>query len=262
MISFCTGTSICSLYVLIFLPNVKCWRSREKPCAAAGFGNHIFKNSSHCLAQETDMAKTTNRRRKRTGGKRAAPASGGGMAPWYVLAATVIAGIVYMDNRAAGPEPASTAIRTASIERESRKVEREAVLPRPKQKPAAERVEEKLPAFSGKWFICTTQTDYCVLDGATILYAGRKVRLADIDAPAIAEARCDAERLRGGDAKLRLREILNEGDVTLVASGSGGRGKAGAAPHLVLRNGKSVGHRLVSEGFAKPWTGRHQSWCG
>src|SRR5690606_17914462 len=121
------------------------------------------------------------------------------------------------------PEKGAAAIRTASIERTENKVERQALLARPKQRPVEAAVdkpavEEKLPAFSGKWFICTTQTDYCVLDGSTILYAGRKVRLADVDTPAIAEARCDAERSRGGDAKLRLREILNEGNVTLVAA--------------------------------------------
>jgi endonuclease YncB( thermonuclease family) len=213
------------------------------------------------------MAKTAGRRKKRAGSKRAAPARRGGMAHWYVLGAAVVGGILYLDNRLPGPETPATAIRTASIERKETTVEREAVLARPKQRPAEKAVEqalpmpEKLPAFSGKWFICTTQTDYCVLDGSTILYAGRKVRLADVDTPAIAEARCDAERLRGGDAKLRLREILNEGDVTLVAKG-GVSGKAGAAPHLVLRGGQSVGQQLVKEGLARPWTGKHQSWCG
>lgn len=214
------------------------------------------------------MAKTAGRRKKRAGSKRAAPARrGGGMAHWYLLGAAVVGGILYMDNRLPGPETPATGIKTASIERKEKPAEREAVLARPKQRPAEKTVEqalpapEKLPAFSGKWFICTTQTDYCVLDGGTILYAGRKVRLADVDTPAIAGARCDAERLRGGDAKLRLREILNEGDVTLVAKG-GVSGKAGAAPHLVLRGGQSVGQRLIGEGLARPWTGKHQSWCG
>jgi endonuclease YncB( thermonuclease family) len=211
------------------------------------------------------MAKKTTGRRKASGAKRSASARRGGMAHWYLLAAVVVGGIVYMDNWTPGPETAATAIRTASIERKEKKVEREAVRPRPKARPAEAveqrlPVEEKLPPFSGKWFICTTQTDYCVLDGSTILYAGRKVRLADADAPAIAGARCDAERLRGGDAKLRLREILNEGGITLVAGKGGPAGRAGG--HFVLRDGQSVGRRLVKEGFAKPWTGRHQSWCG
>ncbi len=212
------------------------------------------------------MAKKTTRRKKTSGAKRSG-ARRGGMAHWYVLGAAIIGGILYMDNTSPGPESTATGIRTASIERKEKKAERETALVRLKPKPAIRAEQaipepEKLPAFSGKWFICTTQTDYCVLDGSTILYAGRKVRLADVDAPAIAEARCDAERSRGGDAKLRLREILNEGDVTLVAAKGKSPGRAGAAPHLVLRNGQSIGHRLVSEGFARPWTGRHQSWCG
>jgi len=211
------------------------------------------------------MAKKTTRRKKSGGAKRSSARRGGGMAHWYVLGAAIVGGILYMDYRVPGPENAATGIRTSSIERREKKVEREAVAARPK--PVA-RVEqklpepEKLPAFSGKWFICTTQTDYCVLDGSTILYAGRKVRLADIDAPAIADARCDAERSRGGDAKLRLREILNEGDVTLVSANGGSPGKGGASRHLVVRNGQSIGNRLVREGLARPWTGQHRSWCG
>lgn len=207
------------------------------------------------------MAKKTTRRKKTTGGKRASPAGRqGGMAHWYVLGAAVIGGIVYMDYRGPGPEPAATGIRTASIERTEKKAARETVQVKPKQRPSqleeqALPAAEKLPAFSGKWFICTTQTDYCVLDGSTILYAGQKVRLADIDAPSIADAKCDAERSRGGDAKLRLREILSEGNVSLVAAKGEGR-------HLVMRGGQSIGQRLVQEGFARSWTGRHQSWCG
>ncbi|MFC3075468.1 thermonuclease family protein [Shinella pollutisoli] len=206
------------------------------------------------------MAKAKGRRKKRVAAKRPPAARRGGMTPWYVTGVAVVAAAVYFGDAGGRPETPAAAIRTASIERGEKVRTRQAVLPRPKQRPA-ETVEEKLPPFAGKWFICTTQTDYCVLDGNTILYAGRKVRLADIDAPAIAEARCDAERLKGGDAKLRLREILNEGGVTLAAvKGAGAR--TGAAPHLVLGNGRSVGARLVGEGLARPWTGRHQSWCG
>ena len=213
------------------------------------------------------MVKKATRRKKTSGRKRSAASRPGGMMHWYLLGAAVVAGVVYMDGRAAGPETPASAIRTASIERTEKKREREAVSVRPKPRPvvAVEQklpVPEALPAFSGKWFICTTQTDYCVLDGGTILYAGRKVRLADIDAPAIAEARCEAERARGGDAKLRLREILNEGGVTLSSAKERPAERAGATARLVLRNGQSIGHRLVKEGLARPWTGRHQSWCG
>ena len=209
------------------------------------------------------MAKTANRRKKRTGAKRASPAKRGGMAHWYLIGAAVVGGVLYMDNAGLKPEAAVSAIRTASIDRKEQKV----AVPTPKVAVARKAEQampaaEKLPPFSGKWFICTTQTDYCVVDGSTLLYAGRKVRLADIDTPAITGARCDAERSRGGDAKLRLREILNEGEVTLVeAKGKTGE-RAGAAPRLVLRDGRSIGGRLVREGLARPWTGRHQSWCG
>ncbi|MCP8894149.1 thermonuclease family protein [Shinella daejeonensis] len=207
------------------------------------------------------MAKTAAKRSRKTTRRKARSGAGrSGMAPWYLLGVAMIAGIVYLDGREAKPPRTDTAVRTASIERGAKPAERRtAVSAVPAARPQAP-VAEKLPAFSGKWFICTTQTDYCVLDGNTILYAGRKVRLADIDAPAVADARCDAERLRGGDAKLRLRELLNGGQVT-VAPGSGDASGSGLSRRVVMRDGQSVGSHLVREGLARPWTGRHQSWC-
>ena len=62
------------------------------------------------------MAKKTTKRKKSAGARRTTRARGG-MAHWYVLGAAVIGGILYMDNRAPGPESAATGIRTASIER-------------------------------------------------------------------------------------------------------------------------------------------------
>ncbi len=227
------------------------------------------------------MAKTAAKRRKRTTAKRGgrSAAQRGSMMPWYLLGAAVVAGVVYLDGRAVTSLWSDTTIRTASIERKAKPVgQRPVVTPAvrpvvqavppettamrvvPDVRPQA-LVGEKLPAFSGKWFICTTQTDYCVLDGKTILYAGRKVQLADIDAPGIADARCEAERLRGGDAKLRLREILNGGQVTLGSAGDAG-GQSGATRQVVLRDGRSVGGHMVREGLARPWTGKRQSWCG
>lgn len=185
------------------------------------------------------MAKVKGKR------KRKAAAGRGGMMPWYLAGTAVVAAAVYFGDAGSRPEAPPAAIRTASIERSE------------KARPA-DAAEERLPPFAGKWFLCTTQTDYCVLDGNTILYAGRKVRLADVDVPAIAGARCDAERLKGGDAKLRLREILNEGAVTLAAAGP----DAGKGAQVVLANGKSAGARLIGEGLARPWTGKHRSWCG
>ena len=205
------------------------------------------------------MARAGNGKRKRRAPGKRQGAARGGMAPWYVLGLLVVAGMVLYDRGFSlpGPESGAGAIRTASVDRRAVK---DAVMPRPKQRPLEEDVAlPALPAFSGKWFICTT--DYCVLDGNTILHAGRKVRLADIDAPSVADARCDAERLRAGDAKLRLREILSEGEVTLGAASSAD-GRKGAEPRVVLVKGQSAGGQLVREGLAKPWTGKHRSWCG
>ena len=31
---------------------------------------------------------------------------------------------------------------------------------------------------------------------------------------------------------------------------------------VVMRDGKSVGQTLVTEGLAEEWTGRRRNWCG
>jgi endonuclease YncB( thermonuclease family) len=49
----------------------------------------------------------------------------------------------------------------------------------------------------------------CVVDGDTFWLDGVKIRIADIDAPELSPARCEAERLKGEAAKSRLQRLLN-----------------------------------------------------
>jgi hypothetical protein len=53
----------------------------------------------------------------------------------------------------------------------------------------------------------------CVIDGDTIEYMGRRVRMVDYDAPEIGEPKCTYELEVGHHAKNRLLEILNSGSV-------------------------------------------------
>jgi endonuclease YncB( thermonuclease family) len=55
----------------------------------------------------------------------------------------------------------------------------------------------------------------CVLDGGTIYVNNQRVEVAGIDAPSIADAKCDAERDRGIAAATELAMILNSGPVVL-----------------------------------------------
>lgn len=100
----------------------------------------------------------------------------------------------------------------------------------------------------------------CVVDGDTFWLAGEKIRLADINAPETAQAQCSAERIRGEAAKLRLLELLNEGPLDLVG-GPRSRDRYGRRLAIAIREGESLGARLVSEGLAEPWRGRRSSWC-
>ena len=100
----------------------------------------------------------------------------------------------------------------------------------------------------------------CVVDGDTFWLAGEKVRIADINAPETHQAQCPAERELGEAAKQRLLELLNAGPVTLV-DGPRSRDRYGRRLAIAMRDGQSLGSRLVAEGLAEPWRGRRSSWC-
>lgn len=99
----------------------------------------------------------------------------------------------------------------------------------------------------------------CVVDGDTIWLQGRKIRLADIDAPETHDPRCSSEKALGERATLRLQQLLN-GEVALRPIGRD-RDRYGRFLRRVLVNGRSVGDLLVSEGLARPYAGHRRPWC-
>lgn len=100
----------------------------------------------------------------------------------------------------------------------------------------------------------------CVIDGDTLFYHGRQIRIADIDAPEIGHPQCDAELARAGRAKNRLQVLLNAGRFTLQAY-ERPRDRYGRELLIVTRGGQSLGGVLVSEGLAHPWVGHKLPWC-
>lgn len=100
----------------------------------------------------------------------------------------------------------------------------------------------------------------CVVDGDTFWLDGEKVRIADINAPETHGARCPQERTRGDAATARLIGLLNAGPFTLEPYARD-RDRYGRLLRVVMRNGRSLGSELVSEGLAEPWRGRRGSWC-
>jgi micrococcal nuclease len=100
----------------------------------------------------------------------------------------------------------------------------------------------------------------CVVDGDTIWMDGVKIRIADIDTPEIGEPKCESERALGHQAKNRLRELLNAGPFELATSGRD-EDKYGRKLRVLVRDGRSLGDQLVTEGLARTWGGRREPWC-
>lgn len=101
----------------------------------------------------------------------------------------------------------------------------------------------------------------CVIDGDTFLLAGEKVRIADIDAPETRGAQCVGEAERGARAASRLRELLNEGPFELRGYQNRDTDQYGRKLRVVVRDGRSLGDRLIAEGLARRWSGKRMPWC-
>lgn len=99
-----------------------------------------------------------------------------------------------------------------------------------------------------------------VMDGDTFrLASGEVVRLEGIDAPEICKAKCDAELVRGVEARLRLRELLESGPLVLDRHGKDRYGRTLAH---VRAGGRDVGEAMIESGLAVAWAGRRHVWCG
>jgi endonuclease YncB( thermonuclease family) len=101
----------------------------------------------------------------------------------------------------------------------------------------------------------------CVVDGDTFWLDGVKVRVADIDTPEVRQPQCPAEKALGDRATQRLIALLNDGEFELAPIGNRDEDQYGRKLRVVLRQGKSLGDQLVSEGLARTWTGRREPWC-
>ncbi len=98
-----------------------------------------------------------------------------------------------------------------------------------------------------------------VIDGDTFDYRGERIRIADIDTPEL-NARCPGEARLAQAAAARLQALLADGRFELRRLGRD-EDRYGRKLRVVVRNGRSIGDRLVSEGLARSWSGRREPWC-
>jgi len=118
------------------------------------------------------------------------------------------------------------------------------------------------PGQHSHWFwLCFTGGGWnCVVDGDTFWDEGVDIRIADIDAPETHPPRCASEADLGNRATLRMQELLNAGPFTLQSIDRD-VDQYGRKLRIVVRDGRSLGIRLVDEGLARRWTGRRGPWC-
>ena len=98
----------------------------------------------------------------------------------------------------------------------------------------------------------------CVWDGDTINFNGARVEIAGMDAPEIGGAACTEESQRGIAAAVRLRDLLNGGEVKVTGTE---RGVDGKVLTKLDAGGRDVATAMVAAGVARPYGGGPRSWC-
>ena len=99
----------------------------------------------------------------------------------------------------------------------------------------------------------------CVVDGDTIWLDGVKVRMLDIDAPETRDYKCVSEKALGDRATTPRRSPE-------LRHGVAGAFRTGRGP-LRPQAARCAGGRplrwsvLVTEGLARPWSGKRRPWC-
>jgi len=109
--------------------------------------------------------------------------------------------------------------------------------------------------------ICGARRKTCVVDGDTIWLDGIKIRVADIDTPEVKTPKCAAEKALADRATSRLTDLLNEGSFEVLPLGSRDADRYGRKLRVLVRDGRSLGDQLVTEGLARTWSGRREPWC-
>jgi endonuclease YncB( thermonuclease family) len=98
----------------------------------------------------------------------------------------------------------------------------------------------------------------CVLDGDTIYVDNMRIEIAGLDAPSIADAKCDREHDRGIEAATDLAQILNSGPVSVGDAFSDSL--TGRTVHKVEVKGRDVALKMIGDNVAHAPNGA-LGWC-
>ena len=112
-----------------------------------------------------------------------------------------------------------------------------------------------------KFYLCgTAKQDDCVIAADSFMLKGEKIRIAGIEEPDIKKPRCEAERIKASDAKLRVRAFLDSGAFDVISANASDEDSGGQKIRAVTRNGVSLSDILVREGLARR-PGSSGDWC-
>lgn len=104
---------------------------------------------------------------------------------------------------------------------------------------------------------------YRAVDGDTIDDVTNKIRyrIENIDTPETgSRAKSDKERMAGEEAKRRLQDLLQQGDIKVIP-GKRKLDKYGRHLARIEIDGRDVGEKLISEGLARPYAGgKRENW--
>lgn len=125
----------------------------------------------------------------------------------------------------------------------------------PEPSPTGQRVRQAFTICSGSKRVT------CIVDGDTFWLNGEKIRIADIDTPEIGTPQCARELALGQKAKMRLQVLLSAGPFEIHALPDREADQYGRSLRILMRNGQSIGDKLVTEGLARTWEGRRRPWC-
>lgn len=134
-------------------------------------------------------------------------------------------------------------------------------LPEPVSSPQAAPSINPATEVRTQFTMCGRDRYTCVVDGDTIWFRGRNLRLQSYDTPEPYDDICGgtAEVTLGKRASARLLQLLNTNVFTVETAGTDNTGSRTLA--TIRIRGQDVGDILIAEKLARRWPDGDEWWC-